>query len=320
VQRWGMTIPFGGVSLADQREWIQELQDLGYTDLWTAESGGSDAFTPLVLASIWAPELRLGTAIVPAYTRGAHTLASCAASLADAAPGRVVIGIGSSSNVIVERWNGIPFEKPYQRVRDTVRFLKLALTGEKVVEEYETFQVRGFRLGLVPKQQPKIMIAALRQGMLGLAGRESDGAILNWLAAEDVKTVAPYVHKGGPDKELVARLFVCPTSNADLARKVGRSSIAAYLNVPVYAAFHEWLGRGDQLKPMWDAWQSGDRKGALDHISDELVDQIIIHGPPEKCREHLLRYVENGVHTPVIALLPSDVDAREACRALAPPA
>lgn len=318
MKRLGMTIPFGGVPLADQRDWYAELQDLGYTDLWSAESGGADAFTPLALASVWAPELRLGTAIIPAYTRGAGTLASCVASLADAAPGRFVCGIGSSSNVIVERWNDIPFEKPYQRVRDTVRFLKQALSGEKVAEKYETFEVRGFRLGLVPKVQPKIMIAALRQGMLGLAGRESDGAILNWLSADDVKTVAPYVHAGGEGRELVARLFVCPTTNAEVARSVARASINAYLNVPVYAAFHEWLGRGELLGPMWEAWRSGDRKAALEAVPDEVVDEIIIHGPPEKCREHIQRYVDNGVHTPVIALLPSDVDPRQSCRDLAP--
>jgi probable F420-dependent oxidoreductase len=320
MKRLGMTIPFGGVPLAEQRDWFVELQDLGYTDLWSAESGGADAFTPLALASVWTPELRLGTAIIPAFTRGAHTLASCVASLADAAPGRFVCGIGSSSNVIVERWNDIRFEKPYQRVRDTVRFLKQALTGEKVVEDYETFSVKGFRLGLVPKEPPKIMIAALRQGMLGLAGRESDGAILNWLGADDVKTVVPYVHAGGEDKEIVARLFVCPTANEELARNVGRNSINAYLNVPVYAAFHEWLGRGEILGPMWEAWRAGDRKGALAHVPDEVVDEIVIHGPPEKCREHIQRYVENGVHTPVIALLPSDVDARQSCRDLAPAA
>ncbi len=318
MQRYGITVPFDGVPLTEQEDWIKELADLGYTDFWSAESGGADGFTPLILAATWAPAARVGTAIIPAYTRGPGTLASCVSSFAEAAPGRAVIGIGSSSDVIVGRWNDIPFEKPYQRVRDTVRFLKQALTGEKLTEEYETFKVRGLRLGLVPKEPPKIMIAALRQGMLGLAGRESDGAILNWLSADDVKTVAPYVHAAGEGRELVARLFVCPTSNAELARKVARSSINAYLNVPVYAAFHEWLGRGELLGPMWEAWRSGDRKAALAAVPDEVVDEIIIHGPPEKCREHIQRYVENGVHTPVIALLPSDVDPRQSCRDLAP--
>ncbi len=149
-------------------------------------------------------------AIVPAFTRGAPTIAQSAAALADAAPGRVALGIGTSSNVIVEKWNGIPFDKPYERVRDVVRFLRVALTGQKVTQTYETFTVDGFRLLLVPEIQPKLLIAALRPGMLRLAGREADGAIINWLAADDVPKVAPYVHQGGPDKEIVARIFVCP--------------------------------------------------------------------------------------------------------------
>ena len=81
-QRHGITFPFDGLSLLEQREIVQEIAAVGYTDLWSAESGGYDAFTPLVVAAQWAPSLRLGTAIVPAYTRGAHTLASTVASWA----------------------------------------------------------------------------------------------------------------------------------------------------------------------------------------------------------------------------------------------
>ena len=145
--RYGITFPFDGIPLLEQRELVRELVDLGYTDLWSAESGGYDAFIPLAVAAQWAPELRFGTAIVPAYTRGAHTLASTVASMCQAAPGRFALGLGTSSNVIVERWNGMTFDKPYQRVRDTIRFLRAALTGEKVTEEYETFKVKGFKLG-----------------------------------------------------------------------------------------------------------------------------------------------------------------------------
>ena len=319
IRRYGITIPFDGVPLLEQEDWIKELADLGYSDFWSAESGGSDGFTPLVLAASWAKQARVGSAIIPAYTRGAGTLASCASSLAEAAPGRAVLGIGSSSDVIVERWNGIPFEKPYARVRDTVRFLKAALAGEKISHDYETFSVKNYRLGRLPAEPPKIMIAALRKGMLGLAGRESDGAILNWLSADDVKTVAPYVHAGGEGKELVARLFVIPSANKDLVHMIARRMIAAYLNVPVYAAFHEWLGRGEDLKGMWEAWKAGDRKAATAAIPEHLIEQLIINGTPEECREHVERYVAAGLHTPVLAVIPApDVDLREVTRALAP--
>ena len=327
MQRYGMTIPFDGVPLHEQRDWVVELADLGYTDVWSSEANGADAFTPLALASAWAPALRLGTAIVPAFTRGPGCLAQSVGSLAQAAPGRVALGVGTSSNVIVEGWNGIPFERPYQRTRDMVRFLRLALTGEKVTAEYETFSVRGFKLGVVPPEPVPILVAALREGMLRLAGREGDGAIVNWLSADDVATVAPIVRSAaegranaadGAPPEIVARIFVAPSDDADTVRGMGRFAIAAYLNVPVYAAFHEWLGRGDQLGDMWRLWGGGDRKAALAAIPDEVVDQLIVWGKPAECREHIQRYVDNGVSTPALALLPFGYDQRQAIRDLAP--
>ncbi len=314
-RRHGITVPFDGITLAEHRDVYRELVDLGYTDVWSAESGGADAFTPLVLAAAWAPELRLGTAIIPAYTRGAMTLASQVASLCSANPGHFAVGIGSSSNIIVERWNGMVFEKPYQRVRDTLRFLRAALRNEKVTEDYETFSVRGFTLGLPVPEQPPILVAALREGMLRLAGREGDGAIINWLSADDVATVAPVV---GAGKEIVARIFVLPTDDRELVDFVGRRAIAQYLNVPVYAAFHEWLGRGDQLRPMWDAWQSGDRKAATAAIPQSLVDELIVWGPPERIREHIERYCERGVSTPAPAILGNAQQAMETARRIAP--
>jgi probable F420-dependent oxidoreductase len=319
MARYGMTIPFEKVPLHEHRDWFTELADLGYTDVWSSEANGADGFTPLALAAAWEPRLRLGNAIIPAFTRGPATMAQCVASLADAAPGRFVLGIGTSSNVIVERWNDIAFDQPYQRTRDMVRFLRAALTGQKVTETYETFSVKGFKLGLVPEQAPPILIAALREGMLRLAGREGDGAIINWLSADDVSTVAPIVRAYGDDKEIAARIFVAPGIDADTARGYGKFAIAAYLTVPVYAEFHRWLGRGDELQAMWDHWAAGDRKAALEAIPDSLVDQLIIHGPPEACREHVARYMANGVTTPALALLPfPGVDQRQAIRDLAP--
>src|SRR4051794_41766705 len=159
--RPGMTLPLPG-HLHAQRDRLVELADLGYTDVWSAESDGAEAFTPLALAAAWEPRLRLGTAIVPAYTRAPACMAQSVASLADAAPGRFAIGIGSSSNVIIEQWNGVPFVEPYKKVRDVVRFLRDALSGGKGSKQYDTFKVDGFRLGVRPEQQPPILVAALR--------------------------------------------------------------------------------------------------------------------------------------------------------------
>lgn len=289
-----MTVPLPG-HLHTHRDRLVELADMGYTDIWSAESDGADAFTPLAMAAAWEPRLRLGTAIVPAYTRSPACFAQSVASMADAAPGRFAIGIGSSSNVIVEKWNGIPFVEPYKKVRDVVRFLNDALSGEKVAKSYDTFEVNGFKLGVRPEVKPKILVAALREGMLRLAGRESDGAIINWLSPTDVRRVAEVVNDaaGGEEREIVARIFVCPSENAEVVRAAGRFAIAAYLNVPVYAEFHRWLGRGPQLQGMWDAWKAGDRKAALAAIPDEVVDDITLTTVSRQVRWRFLPLTPN---------------------------
>ena len=312
--RPGMTVPLPG-PLHSHREKLAELADLGYTDIWSAESDGADGFTPLALAAAWEPRLRLGTAIIPAYTRSPACFAQCVASMADAAPGRFAIGIGSSSNVIVEKWNGVPFEQPYKKVRDVVRFLREAFTGEKVSGSFDTFEVSGFRLGVRPEQQPPILVAALREGMLRLAGREGDGAIINWLSPDDVPQVTSVVRDaaGGEEKEIVARIFCCPSENAEVVRAAAKFAIAA---------FQEWLGRGPALQGMWDAWKAGDRKAALAAIPDEVVDQLVVHGSPAQCRATIQRYFDNGVTTSSLAILPLDPDLKhwDAVRSLAPSA
>ncbi len=314
MSRWGLTIPLNGVPLAGHREVLAGLEDLGYTDVWSAETNGTDAFTPLALASQWAPGLRLGPAIVPVYTRGPGLLAQQAATLAGLAPGRFVLGIGTSSPAIVQRWNGIPFEEPYAKVRDTLRFLRRALAGEKVTDE--ALGVKGFKLDNAPETPPAIALAALRPGMLRLAAREADGAITNWLSPTDVRQVRAEL---GGETELLARIFVCPTANADEARALGRWMIAAYLTVPVYAAFHEWLGRGERLAAMNQAWAAGDRKAALAAVPDDVVDELLVHGPPEACRERVREYVENGLDTPILAVLGAeDVKVADMIAALAP--
>jgi probable F420-dependent oxidoreductase len=315
TSRYGITIPLDGVTLGAHKEWFHRLADLGYTDVWSAEVDGADGFTPLTLAAIWEPRLNLGVAVTPVFTRGPGLLAMSIASLAEVAGGRFTMGLGSSSAPVVERWNGIKYDKPYARTRDVLNFVKRALDGEKIDEVFETFEVHGFKLSRPVIERPPILLGALRPGMLRLAGREADGAILNWLAATDVAKCRAEVGEG---KTIAARLFVVPTSDKDVARSIGRRMISSYMTVNAYAEFHRWLGRGDKLQPMWDAWAAGDRKLANQVIPDAVVDELIIHGSYDECREHVARYVEAGVQIPSIAIVPFGVDLQEAVEGLSP--
>lgn len=297
-----------------------KLARLGYSDVWTAEGGGAgDAFTPLAIAAT-VPSLRLGVGVVSSFTRGPGVLAGTAASMSYLAPGRFSLGIGSSSDIIVQRWNGIPFERPYSRTRDLVRFLKAAFRGERITTDYETFSVKGFSLGSSLDPSPLIFVAALRERMLRLAGAEADGAILNWTSPEDVVKLSGIVREENPNAQIVDRIMVFPTEDSETVYRVVKPIAASYTVVGVYRAYHEWLGRRPLLEEAWAAWDAGDRKAAVAAIPDQVVDDLCIHGSPDSCRSRLNLYVQNGVDIPVIALITAgSYDLDIALEALAPP-
>lgn len=330
MQRWAFTLPVEGLSLGDHQSLVRELERDGYTDAWSAEIDGIDCFTPAALTATWTG-LRVGTAIANVYSRSASVLAMQAAALAEIAPGRCVLGIGSSSPMIVQEWGGIPFEEPLQQMRDVAKILRELLAGGRVTTDTGRVRVRNLRLSRPPAQPVPLYIAALREGMLRLAGRLGDGVIINWLSPADVTRVAAIARaaaaKAGKDPaafEVVCRIFVCATDDAAAADIVARRAICAYLTTPVYAAFHAWLGRGDLLAPVNAAWAAGDRRGAVAAVPPSVIRDLLVIGDAAQCRARIDEYVAAGVTTPVLqpVPLPGDIPIGEQAaamlRALAP--
>lgn len=316
MDRWGLTFPLDGVPLPAHRELLPEAEKLGYTDAWTAEVDGLDAFTPVALGAMWAAKLRFGTAIANVFTRGPALLAQQAIAVAEVASGRFCLGVGASSPAIVQNWNGVPFERPYSRVRDTVAFLRGVFSGERAASE--ALGVRGFRMSRRFAEPPPIYIAALQERMLKLAGSAGDGVIINWLAPSDVpkvvavaKDAARAAGRDADALEVVARIFVAPNADDGIVRLVARRAIAAYMTTPVYSGFQAWIGRGDALRPMQEAWQSGDRQSATELVPDSVIEDLFVMGNPKACIEKIEAYREAGVTVPVLNFMPTTVDSKE---------
>jgi probable F420-dependent oxidoreductase len=313
-KRWALSVPLDGFTLAEHAEIAQEAERLGYSDAWSLEIDGVDGFAPLAVVA-QATHMRIGTAIANVFTRGPATLAMSAAGLGEMAPGRFCLGIGAGSQPIVEAWNGGTFRRPATRVREMVHFLRRALAGERVVFHGDTFSVEGFRLSRPAAAPIPIYVAALRPGMLRLAGEVGDGAIINWLSAQDVprsvQIVRDTAQQAGRDPaaiEITARLMVSVDPPSTTADAFVRRYIAAYLNVPVYKAFHAWLGRHELLQPMWHAWESGDRRAAVAAIPDRVIDDLIVRGTVHDMRVHVQRYLNAGVDTACLHLLTYETD------------
>ncbi|MEU3496705.1 LLM class F420-dependent oxidoreductase [Kitasatospora cineracea] len=292
---WGITLPLPGLTIDRHRFLVERLPDLGYGDVWSAEGGGTDAFTPLAATAAWAPHLRIATGIVPVHTRGPAVLAQTAATLAQLSTGGVLLGIGASVPAHVTDINGIPFDEPFKRTRDVLRFLTAALRGEHVAGDFDTFSITGYRLPHPPADPVKVILGALRPGMLRLGFTEGDGAITNLLRAQDLPKVLDAVGPQPPGKELVVKVFVCPTEDTAYAHRASRPFLAWILNREPYRKFHQWLGNGELLAETHKRWADGDHEGAQRALPDEVVDALFLHGSPEECREQILRYQQPGV-------------------------
>jgi probable F420-dependent oxidoreductase len=290
--RTALTVPFTGVPLKDLPALARRAEEAGYDSLWSQEATEFDGFTPLVVAAQHTERVRLVTGIVSVYTRGPALLAQSATALAELSGGRFTLGLGASSNVIVEQWNGIPFERPLARVRTTVDYLRRAFAGERVDG--------GFRLNPPPAEPIPIVLAALRDRMLGLARNHADGAFTNFLPLSGASRVVEAF--GAPDKELACRFFSIDGPEEE-ALVTAKRILVAYATVPVYSEFFRWLGWSEQIDPVVAAWAADDRKRAVELAPEELIREIFLLGPVEAQRERLALFADEGIDTAVLTLI-----------------
>jgi probable F420-dependent oxidoreductase len=307
--RWGLTLPLPGLTLAAHEALVKRAEAAGYTDFWSGETNGPDGFTPLALSAAWTERARLGTGIVGVFQRGPALLAQEAAALASASDGRFVLGIGSSSDRIVEGWNGIAFERPLAKVRETLDFLDAALAGERTAS--------GFKLESAPAQPVPVVLAALRGKMLELAVERASGAFTNFLPLGGLPKVTAQLESAPESFELLCRFFCLP-GEREAVEPLARFMFSSYITVPVYAAFYRWLGYGEQIAPMIEAWESGDRQGAAAAAPWELIEEMFIFGAPAEMKERIDSFVAGGITLPILTPITTPDKLGELIDALAP--
>jgi len=311
----------GAVELARRAE-----EEWGYEAIWLAETNAQESFALAGAIAVETSRVEIGTAIVPAFNRTPAVLAMATGTVAQLSGGRFILGVGSSSPAIIDGWNGIDFERPLTRVRETVAVLRQAFGGQKTDFAGRTLRSSGFRLGAPPPKPQRIYLAALRAKMLALAGEIGEGLIINFQPVSAMKPILAAYAEGarragrdGAGDEVVSRFQVCITDDKPGARQLVRMAFGGYVASPVYNRFFEWVGFEDVARGVREAFARGDRAASAAAISDEFVDAVAIIGSAEECRERLAAYVEAGVTTPVISPLAARPDAiRATFEALAP--
>jgi probable F420-dependent oxidoreductase len=307
--RWGLTLPLPTLPLAEHAEHVRRAEAAGYTDLWSGETQGPDGFTPLALAAAWTERVRLGTGVVGVYTRGPALLAQQAAALADASGGRFALGIGASSDRIVEGWNRMRLERPLTKMSETIDFLRKVFAGERADG--------GFKLERAPDEPMPIIVAALRGKMLRLAVEKGDGAFTNFLPLGGLPKVVDALDGAPEGFELMCRFFCLPGAREEV-EPLARWMFASYATVPFYEAFFRWLGYGEQIDDMVEAWKRKDRDAATATAPWELIEDVFIFGEPEQMKERLEMYVEGGITLPIVTPVTTPDRFGELIEALGP--
>ena len=306
-KRIAVTLPINQ-SLADTIEVIRWAEDNGYDDGWFSDPGAPDGMTTAAAVSAYVKKLRIGMAIVPVYTRSPTVMAASADIIGQALPGRFVLGLGSSSEAIMQNFNGIKLEKPLTRVKESAIIIKSILRGEKTnFTELQTQFSRGY---MQEKSEPivPVYIAGLRPKMIEMASEFGDGVIFNLWPKKALPKMMEHVAIGAAragrkveDVEVVNRFATIVTDDKVAGREIFKRHFIPYFANPVYNNFLRWCGYPDEADALKAGWEARDRQATADAFHDDLIDEIGVIGTASEVQERIRLHARQGVTTAIIS-------------------
>ena len=306
-----------GRSLDSALERVKRADELGFEAAYVTHIAGRDSLSVLAAYASVTERIKLGTGVVPIFSRAPVTMAQAAATIDEFSGGRMVLGLGVSHKVTVETWYDAEISKPVSQMREYVSVVRAILAGE-APPEGEFFNTRFQFMGYQARADLPIKIAALSPNMLRLAGEIGDGVML-WLCNPDYvrDVVIPHVQQGreraGKDLngfDIVAAVPVGLTDDPDAARDRMRDQFLTYASLPFYRAMLEGSGFGDDLKAFDEGMQAGDVERAKAGLSDAMIESLAGIGGPDEVRGAVERYRDAGTISPCIGAVPgTDFDA-----------
>ena len=315
----GVSIPFiPTVSYDEFVALAREIEARGYRRAWTGETVGADALSVMTLLAAVTPRLEMATGVLPIQTRTPVVLAMAAATLGHVAPGRFSLGLGVSSRAIVEQWNGLPFVPGLAQMREAVQVIRGVLSGERFSLDGQFYKIRNVRLAIPPPPTPvPIVLAALGDEALRLAGEVADGVLMNWIGPANVPHAIAQLEIGAKRAgrsldgfEIGAFVRTCVTDEPQPARQTLARDITGYTTVDAYSAYFRASGFADEIDAVQAAWKAGDRAGAPGKLSPRLLDALGVVGNEAYCRERIAEFARSGLTMPVVVPFAPEGDRR----------
>jgi len=313
--RLAITAPLAGCTARESLDVAIAASQWGYRAAWGSEVDGPDAFT-LLGALAATTDYDLGVGVIPVQTRTVFTIGMSAVSLAQLSRGRFSLGIGASSEVIVKRFGGQPFDKPLAHVREAVEALRPILRGERSTFDGEYVHIGGYKHPSPPPAPVPLFLGSLNPRSLRMAGELADGLCVNQVSPHQVTVMVDEARKGAKaagrelgDFPVMARLFCLVTDDAAAARRIVGGVFAPYVATSVYNRFYRWMGYEEEAEAIAKAAEAGDKDAMRAAFSDRMARDLFVIGTLGEVVERLREYVEAGVTIPVVAPLAPGADA-----------
>ena len=297
------------LSPQDYQELSSQAEKNGFEAVWVPEGGGRDSLTSLATIAMKTDTVKLGTGILPIFARTPTNTAMSAAGMAAVSDGRFLLGLGVGHAPTVESRDGIPFNQPMTRMRETIQIIKALLSGEEVNFTGKQFKITGASMGAAtPKTKVPIYIAALGPQMLEMVGELADGVLMNWTAVDYLGEAIGHIKRGAekagrdPNEiDIAGYVRVAVGDNLTESRVSLRRQVARYASNPFYRNFFAQTGFDKEMSAAAAALADGNLDKAADSITEEMQDQVAIVGTVEECRAALEKRRAAGLQLPVIA-------------------
>jgi alkanesulfonate monooxygenase SsuD/methylene tetrahydromethanopterin reductase-like flavin-dependent oxidoreductase (luciferase family) len=306
-----------GRSLDKTLDRVKLADGLGYDAIYTTHIAGRDSLTVLMAYAAASGRARLGTGVVPIFSRTPATMAQTAATIDEYSQGRMVLGLGVSHRVTVENWHGQKITKPVTQMREYLQGVRAILRAEEPPDS-EFFPTKFAFMGYSARPDLPIYVAALSPNMIKLAGELADGVML-WLCGPTYieSTVIPALREGVEasgrsfdDYDVVAAVPIALTDDPEAAKATFRQDLIPYASLPFYRTMLEASGFADDLAEFDAGMADGDVERAKAGLSDAMIAELAGIGGRDDVHAAIRRYQDAGVTSPGVGgIAGTDFDA-----------
>ena len=299
------------LSVKEVLECAKILSTRSVDSIWIPETWGMEGFSMMSAVSRIAKNAKIGSSIVNIYSRSPSVIAMGAATLDTISDGKLILGLGTSSDLIVQNWHGIAFKDPVVRMQEYVEIIRMILSKNKVNYNGKFFHLKDFALLIKPtRNKIPVYLAAVNQKMVELTWNVADGVIFYLRPFSELKDT---IQKMQSKKKIdVASQFItCVSDDKEKAVSKAKKTLAFYISAA--KIYRDFLAKNGFKKETENVYQEFLKSGLTSNfelIPDSMLESLTICGDAEESRKQLKRFVDAGVNLPIMQFNPIG-DAKE---------